>query len=231
MDSKTWWIIIAIIVVVLILILIAVWQGKRRTINRRNEASELRQRAQDNEGAVVESRQRADTAAAEAERARAEAEVQQRRAQELQAEAHHQHQTAAAVQRDRDETLRRADRLDPDTPTDREGNRITGTGDGSRDDSAIDPSTGRPVEEAARQGDPRADRDDARRADRPDTDLADREGDRMNREGDRMTGTGDGSREERTIDPSTGRPAEEAGWQDDPRTDHRRPEGDQDPRA
>lgn len=158
MNSTTWWIIIAIIVVILILILIAVWQGKRRTAARRDEAQQLRHSAKENHGTVVETQQRAETASAEAQRARAEAEVQQRRADELEREAQHQQKAAAAVARDRDETLRRADRLDPDTPTDREGNRVTGTGDGRDGDSAVDPATGRPVEEAARRDDPRADR-------------------------------------------------------------------------
>lgn len=158
MSSTTWWIIIAIIVVIVILILIAIWQSKRRTAARRDEAQQLRHSAKDNHGTVIETQQRAETAAAEAERARAEAEVQQRRADELEREAEHQQKAAAAVARDRDETLRRADRLDPDTPTDREGNRVTGTGRGVNGDSTVDPATGRPVEEAARQDDSQAPR-------------------------------------------------------------------------
>lgn len=160
MDSKTWWIIIAIIVVVVILVLIAAWQGKRRTAARRGEAQHLRGRAKNNEGTVVESRQRAETAEEQAERARAEAEEKQRRADQLEAEAEHERKTAEAVERDHQETLKKADRLDPDTPTDRHGNRVEGTG--SRGDgggeSRIDPNTGRPVEEAARDRDVRAER-------------------------------------------------------------------------
>lgn len=158
--DKTWWIIIAIIVVILILILIAVWQGKRRTVARRGEAQQLRDRAKDNEGTVVESRHRAESAAEQAERARAEAEAKQKQADLLEAEAQHEQKTAAAVERDHAETLREADRLDPDTPTDRHGNRVEGSG--SRGDRAgesrIDSDTGQPVGEAARQGNVRADR-------------------------------------------------------------------------
>ncbi|MFC6707174.1 hypothetical protein [Flexivirga alba] len=151
MDTKTWWIIIAIIVVIVILVLIAAWQGKRRTAARRDQAQQLRGRAKDNEGTVVESRHRAETAEEQAERARAEAEEKQRKAAELEAEAEHERKTAEAVERDHQETLKKADRLDPDTPTDRHGNRVEGTGSRGDGESRVDPNTDQPVEEAARE--------------------------------------------------------------------------------
>jgi len=155
MDTKTWWIIIAILVVIVILVLIAIWQGKRRSAARRAEARELRGQAKGNEPTVAQARQRAAEATAAAERARAEADAQDEKARKLEEEAEFERNAAAAIERDHAETLRRADRLDPDTPTDRSGNRIEGTGTAdATGESPIDPATGKPVEEAAREGEP-----------------------------------------------------------------------------
>ncbi|MBB2891478.1 hypothetical protein [Flexivirga oryzae] len=160
MDTKTWWIIIAILVVIVILVLIAMWQGKRRAVARREEVRELRGQAKGNETTVAEAGQRAADATAAAERARAAADAQEEKARKLEAEAEFERNAAAAIERDHTETLRRADRLDPDTPTDRAGNRIQGAGaGGGTGESPIDPATGRPVEEAVRHDDPpRADK-------------------------------------------------------------------------
>lgn len=159
MDSRTWWIIVAIIVVIVILVLVAVWQGRRRTVAKRNAARDLRGRAKGNEGMAAEARRRAEAAADAAQHARSEADAQSRRAEQLETEAKYERDAVAAVERDQAETLRRADRIDPDTPTDSAGHRIEGTpGRHRAGESAIDPVTGRPVEEAARQDDPRAER-------------------------------------------------------------------------
>lgn len=168
MDSKTWWIIIAILILIVILVLIAMWQGKRRAAAKRAEAQELRGRAKGNEETVAEARQRAAAASDAAERARSEADAQVEKAKALETEAEHQKAAAAAVERDQAETLRRADRLDPDTPTDRHGNRVEGSGSGDNGESVVDPATGRPVEESVRLGEPRAERPERDNAPPPD---------------------------------------------------------------
>lgn len=153
MDAKTWWIIIGIVIVLAILVLITIAMNKRRQKAHREEAHQLRQQAKEGEPVVAEAQERAETAEQRAQRARAEADAKQQEAEKLESEAKYEKETAAAVERDHENTLRRADALDPDTPTDRQGNRVEGTADtaGRHGRSAVDPATGVPAEDVTRR--------------------------------------------------------------------------------
>ncbi|TWE12724.1 hypothetical protein [Rudaeicoccus suwonensis] len=151
MDTSTWWIIIGIVVVVVVLAVIGVAMRKRSDNYRRTAAHDLRERAKAGEQTVATTQSQAQDAAAAAEQARIAAEQQRQQAEALAADAEQKRQTAEAVQRDHDETLRKADALDPDVPTDRDGNRVVGSGSGRGGDSVADPITGVPVEDAVRE--------------------------------------------------------------------------------
>jgi hypothetical protein len=120
MPSWLIWVIVAIIVIAVIAAVVAA-STKRKQQQNRSRAGELREQAaaqatglQQREAHARETEARAAEARAEADRKRAEAE-------RLEAEARDRHETAAGYREQHAENLRRADELDPDVDTRRDG--------------------------------------------------------------------------------------------------------------
>jgi hypothetical protein len=133
------WVIVAIIVIAVIAAVVAA-STRRKQVQNRTRAGELREQAaaqatglQQREAHARETEARAAEARAEADRKRAEAE-------RLEAEARDRHETAAGYRDQHAENLRRADELDPDVDTQRDGyeppaaagTETAGTTDGHR---------------------------------------------------------------------------------------------------
>lgn len=108
MDTETIiWIVVAVVVALVVLALLGWAFGKKRKLDHRERASELRSDVQARSGGIVESDRDARAAQADAERARLEAERADARARE------------ARVARDQEraeleDRVREADRVDPD---------------------------------------------------------------------------------------------------------------------
>ncbi|MBB2966281.1 hypothetical protein [Leifsonia aquatica] len=119
MNTTGWIILIVVIVVIVIaIIVVALTAGRRRKLEHdRQRAQELRADARDDDLAAREREAKAAQATADAKQAEVEAE-QRRRSAEA-------HATEAAEARSSiDEKLAKADALDPDVRTDRNGNRV-----------------------------------------------------------------------------------------------------------
>jgi flagellar biosynthesis/type III secretory pathway M-ring protein FliF/YscJ len=110
------WLIWLIVIVVVVIVVAAVVSGagKRRTSMRRGQAEGLRQHAAGQASELTESQRQAEERRAEADLARAEAERAEERAQAAQ----QGHQVEQATHED---TLREADRVDPDVDHQSEG--------------------------------------------------------------------------------------------------------------
>jgi len=93
----------------------AMRKGKtRKQENRREQAGELRERAERDESSVRKRESAAAETDAEARRARAEADSKRAEAERLEAEARDRGHEAAASRDDQHDQLRQADELDPD---------------------------------------------------------------------------------------------------------------------
>jgi type II secretory pathway pseudopilin PulG len=111
MDTSTWiWIIVAILVVLIIVGVIAAMAGKKRQESHRTRAGELREQAGAQATGVQQREADARGTSARAEQARAEAD-------RLSAEARDKESTAAEYRENQADSLREADRLDPDVDT------------------------------------------------------------------------------------------------------------------
>jgi hypothetical protein len=125
MDAWVW---ILIVVVVVAVIAAVVASRSRQQENRRVEAADLRAPTADHHMELREKEAAAASSEAEARRVRAEADQRAAEAQRLQVQAQRaamDRDTAAATS---EEKLRRADALDPDVKTDREGYRLDDQG-------------------------------------------------------------------------------------------------------
>ncbi|MBM6544593.1 hypothetical protein JNO54_00325 [Janibacter sp. YIM B02568] len=133
------WILIALAVIaVLVVIALVVSSSRKRQVEaNRQEATELRERAADREldlreqqAASAETAAQAEAARADADLKAAEAERQRVEAERLQAEARDADDRRSVLEDSHREDLRRADEIDPDVRTDKDGNRIDDSRDG-----------------------------------------------------------------------------------------------------
>jgi hypothetical protein len=108
------WIVVAVVVVVAAVVA-AVALGRRQRVNRdRTRAEELRQQADSQASGLARHTALADETEASAAAARAEAERKQAEAARLEAEANDRRSTLEEHRSMHEETLRRADEIDPD---------------------------------------------------------------------------------------------------------------------
>lgn len=121
MNTTGWIILIVVVVIVVIaIVVVALTAGRRRKLEHdRQQAGELRAAAGSDDLAAREREAKAARAEADAKQAEVEAEQRRREAAAHAAEAG---EARSAV----DDKLARADRLDPDVRTDRQGNRLDG---------------------------------------------------------------------------------------------------------
>ncbi len=125
MESTTWiWIILAVLVLAAVVALIARSSRTRQAQTRRTEAAQLREEGVEHERALREREAAAAEADARARQAEAVADQQAAQAERLRIEAERGDEARAHAQERRDEHFRRADALDPDVPTDRDGYRL-----------------------------------------------------------------------------------------------------------
>ncbi len=161
MDLPIWaWVAIAaVILVIIIVVVIVATRGKGEARNR-ERAAELRSRAAEDDQLITTRQDRADELETEAEAARRTAMAEYERGESLRKEAgesdelaaqatdqarvlheeatHSREELDAAVE-EHQETLREADRRDPDIHTDRHGNRIQDTDKDSHEDVVVIP--------------------------------------------------------------------------------------------
>ncbi|RDV44809.1 hypothetical protein DOE76_11365 [Leifsonia sp. ku-ls] len=124
--NTTGWIILIVVVVVVIAVIaiIAATVGRNRKREAdRHRAEEMRESAAQSQLEAREREAKAARAAADAKQAEVDAERLRREAQERES-------AAAEARSHSEEAMRRADHVDPDVKTDRDGNRID---DGRRD--------------------------------------------------------------------------------------------------
>lgn len=135
MDDIQWWVwlIIAVAAVLIIGALLASFGPRRSAQRRRTVAAELREKAL---AAQEEVRIRETEAAA----TRAKVEEAKVRAEELARHAREQERQAASISEEAQQRLAKADRIDPDTDHDRDGEPVT---DADQVDSADLPGTRR----------------------------------------------------------------------------------------
>lgn len=135
MDSIIW-IILAVVVLIVVVALIASQARKRRDVARRDEAEQLRHQAAEHDRDLREREAEAASADAKARKVRAEADERAAEARRLEVEAERRGERRAESEHERDERLRRADALDPDVRTDRDGRRLDEVDD---DHDLLDP--------------------------------------------------------------------------------------------
>lgn len=148
MDGLTWALLAAAVVALVVLVL-AVRKSRRAGVERaRHEAAQLRESALDSEWEARERAAHAAQAEAEARRVRAEADERAARAESAEVQAQRLARERDEANAAHEQRLREADRLDPDVPTDRDGNRLTP--DGSGHDDQADHAGHRPAVPDAR---------------------------------------------------------------------------------
>lgn len=129
MDDSNWiWIVVGLLVLLAILAFAISSARKRRDDKRRVEAGRIREEATHHERDLREREAEADEAEARARRARAEADERDAAARRLEVAAERRSDDRDHLRDEHDERLRRADALDPDVPTDRDGRRLDGNG-------------------------------------------------------------------------------------------------------
>ncbi|MFC6707071.1 hypothetical protein [Flexivirga alba] len=129
MNGTTWiWIIIAIIVILIIVGIVVTWARKRRLDMNRSQAAELRDDSAEHNLALREHEASAARAAAEARAGQADADQRAAQAEQLKVEADRQDEDRKVARHEHHEQLRKADALDPDTRTDREGYQLDANG-------------------------------------------------------------------------------------------------------
>lgn len=170
LDGNLLWIVIgAIVLVLIIVVVVIVSRGKSKERNR-ERASELRTRAAQDEPLISTRQDRTVELEHEAEAARQKAMSESARAEELRSqagaadelaaraaddaeilegEATHSRESLDEALEDHEETLREADKRDPDVHTDRHGNRIESTE--SVHDSEPEPTLDSPSEPVVRE--------------------------------------------------------------------------------
>ncbi|MEO6018804.1 MAG: hypothetical protein ABIP45_00970 [Knoellia sp.] len=200
MDPIVWWIIGAVVLLLLIWLIVRS-MGSRRAELHREEAAEIRTGAQEHDRDFRERQAQADEADAQARRAQAEADEANARARQLEAEAERRGESADEVRSVRDEHLQRADALDPDVETDKDGNRVgtraadTAVGAGATGVTGAGGATGTSGYAAARE-------DAARNSERGEVTAEDARTASGDRDGDGDVGLDD--RVENTADSSLG---------------------------
>jgi FtsZ-interacting cell division protein ZipA len=110
------WIIIAVVVLAIIVAVVMAANKKKKERNR-TRAGELREEAATKATEVQQREAHARETEAEAAASRAEADRRQAEADRLEAEARERQQVAASHREEHEESLRRADELDPDVDT------------------------------------------------------------------------------------------------------------------
>ena len=111
-----------VVLVVLAVAVVLVRQASARTTERnRARAGELREQAAATQAGIRRHQAEADEVQARAREARAEADRKRAVAQQLEADAKHKRETVHEHVQRRDEVLREADELDPDTDVDDSG--------------------------------------------------------------------------------------------------------------
>lgn len=118
------WVWIVLLVVVVAIVVAVVMSRSRQRENRRVEAAELRDPTADHHLELREKEAAAAASEAEARRVRAEADQRAAEAKRLEVEADRAGMDRASAAAASQEQLRRADALDPDVATDKEGYRL-----------------------------------------------------------------------------------------------------------
>lgn len=124
MSAFVWWVIGIVVVLAVVAFLVSRSMNTRRLEARREEASSLRNDAEEQERVLRQHQAAADETAAQARRAQAEADESAARAEQLRVESERRGDTAREAQSAHAEQLRRADALDPDVATDDDGHRL-----------------------------------------------------------------------------------------------------------
>jgi hypothetical protein len=150
MPSWLIWVIVAIIVIAVIAAVVAA-STKRKQAQNRTRAGELREQAAAQATGLQQREAHARETEARAAEARAEAERKQAEADRLEAEARDRHETAAGYRDQHAENLRRADELDPDVDTSRDGYEPPAAGGtaGTTEGHRVDERRGDETTEAA----------------------------------------------------------------------------------
>ncbi len=125
MDAWIWIVVVVVVLAVVIGVLVS---RSRQQESRRAEAAELRQPTADHQMELREKEAAAAASEAEARRVRAEADQRAAEAQHLEVQAQRADKDKAEAASAHEEQLRRADALDPDVRTDKEGYRLDDDG-------------------------------------------------------------------------------------------------------
>lgn len=121
MDAWVWILLVVVVVAVVAAVLAT---RSRQQENRRVEAAELRDPTADHHMELREKEAAATASEAEARRVRAEADQRAAEAEQLQVQAQRAAMDRDSAESEAEAKLRRADALDPDVKTDKEGHRI-----------------------------------------------------------------------------------------------------------
>jgi hypothetical protein len=149
MDAWVW---ILLLVVVAAVVVAVVMSRSRQRENRRVEAAELREPTADHHLELREKEAAAAASEAEARRVRAEADQRAAEAQRLEVEAQRAGMARDTAASTSEEHLRRADALDPDVPTDKEGHRLDEAGNRVENTAEKRPASGLGAPTAAGAG-------------------------------------------------------------------------------
>ncbi len=152
------WIVVAVVVIAVIVAVVMSQSRKKREESNRVEATQLRDTSADHHLKLQEQEASAAGAEADARKVRAEADQRGAEAKRLEVEAQRRDQDRDMAREEHESTLRRADALDPDVRSDKEGYRLDD--DGNRvDDGPTPPRPAAPVHEGSgREGATAADR-------------------------------------------------------------------------
>lgn len=136
MDNPILWIIVGVLVVLAVVALVAMMNNKKKKEAQRAEAEQLRQNAAAEQAQLREREDHAQAAAAEADQRRQEADRAAAEARAAEQRAGSVQQEASSLRQNVDEQHRKADLLDPDVDTDKDGFRKDGSRPGGLDDDA-----------------------------------------------------------------------------------------------
>lgn len=131
--ESTVWIIVAVVAVLILAAIIGAMMAQKKKQQNRVHASELREHASSQATGVQQREAEAKETEARSRQARAEADQKAAQAERLEAHASDEQSTAAVHREEHAESLRRADKLDPDT-TERPAD--------SHPDQPVTPATG-----------------------------------------------------------------------------------------
>lgn len=123
MDG-TFWIVAAIVVVAIVIAVALATRSRTRLMDsHRAEAAALRDDTAEHNRALRENEAAAAATAAQARRAQAEADLRAAEAKQLEVDVQRANESLTAAKQTHEEQLRKADALDPDVETDRDGSR------------------------------------------------------------------------------------------------------------